>query len=85
MKVRVKHGRFRMSFWIPNGFLGFALKCYAKHERKILKNKDVKVNAVDGKDIKKIAQELKKAKKIHGNLELVSVKSAEGEIVKIVL
>ena len=74
-----------MSIWLPNGFLGFALKCYARHERKIPVNKGVKVNAVDGKVIKKITQELKKAKKNFGRLELVSVKSADGEIVKIVL
>ena len=79
MTVHVKHGKFRLSLWIPNVFLKMAVKSYVKHESE--KN-GATVN-VDKATIKQMVKILRQAKKIHGKLELVSVKSADGTRVKI--
>ena len=77
MTVHVKHGKFRLALWCPNCFSGFVLKSVLKHNKH---TSDVNANT---KVIKQIVKSLRQAKKIHGKLELVSVKSADGTRVKI--
>ena len=79
MTLHVKHGKFRLALWCPNAFLGFVVKSVIKHD------KHTKTAKVDGKTVKQIVKGLRQAKKFHGKLELVSVKSADGTRVRIVI
>lgn len=75
MTVRVRHGKFRIALWFPNGCLTFAINRMLKHARA--------VNTVDKSEVRKFVKALKKAKKYHKKIELVSVVSADGTRVKV--
>lgn len=75
MTVRVRHGKFRIALWFPNGCLTFAINRMLKHAGA--------VNTVDKSEIRKLVKALKKAKKYHKKIELVSVVSADGTRVKV--
>lgn len=79
MTVRIKRGKLRLGLWLPFAFAGFALKS-------IVKNKtEGGVGETEKREIKEMLKSLKAAKKIHGKIELVSVKCADGDSVKIVI
>ena len=79
MTLHVKHGKFRLALWCPNGFIGFVVKSVLKH------NKHTQGVKVNGKEIRQIVKGLRQAKKFHGKLELVTVKAADGTRVRKVI
>lgn len=79
MTLHVKHGKFRLALWCPNGFIGFVARSVLKHNKH---TQGVKVNR---KEIRQILKVLRQAKKYHGKLELVSVNASDGTRVRIVL
>ncbi len=78
MTVRVRHGKFRIALWFPNGCLTFAINQLLKHAKA-----NAFVNSVGKSEIKEMVKALKKAKKYHKKIELVSVVSADSTRVKI--
>ena len=78
MTVRVRHGKFRIALWFPNGCLTFAINQLLKHAKA-----NAFVNSVGKSEIRKFVKALKKAKKYHKKIELVSVVSADGSRVKV--
>ncbi|MCI9407883.1 MAG: hypothetical protein HFK06_05975 [Clostridia bacterium] len=78
MTVRVRHGKFRIALWFPNGCLTLAINQLLKHAKA-----NAFVNSVGKSEIKEMVKALKKAKKYHKKIELVSVVSADGTRVKI--
>lgn len=78
MTVRVCHGKFRIALWFPNGCLMFAINQLLKHAKA-----NAFVNSVGKSEIKEMVKALKKAKKYHKKIELMSVVSADGTRVKI--
>ena len=85
MTVRIKHGKLRLALWVPTSCIGFAVKCAVKSKRWWAKEDDEILNVLSNREIHEIAKNLRKAKKIHGKLELVRIEAADGTKVKIVL
>ena len=78
MTVSVRRAKFRIALWFRNDCLTFAINQLLKHAKA-----NAFVNSVGKSEIKEMVKALKKAKKYHKKIELVSVVSADGSLVKI--
>ena len=86
MTLQVKHGKFSFFLWCPNRILCFVVvKQIVKHARDENVTGNIKTGKTQRNTVKELTKSLKKAKKIYGKLELISVKSADGSRVRITL
>ena len=59
MTVSVRHGKFRIALWFPNGCLTFAINQLLKHAKA-----NAFVNSVGKSEIKEMVKALKKSQEV---------------------